>query len=854
MDANYKSWRWPNVATIAAGSVSAFLGFVVLLGWHSRTYLLAQFFSGHSTPMQYNFAFGFFVGGMGLIFVGLNRFRWSLICASALTLVGGLTLLQHLLNADIGIDYLFVPESVFDELGLPGRMAANAALCYTLAGISLALASRKKWIQHSLPLVGTFGLMIAGLGLVAFSGHLANIETAYGWGKLSQMSAHAAAGLTVIGMGLFAHAWRESTEGGRLPYWLPAPVGIVGFTVSICLWQALSTQEKLQIQRTMRGTMTNVSEEITTALAFQTKALTDLATRSAMDGEDLGKYWDINVKLYVKNLETIPIVAWISPNFQVQEISHSTKHNRDHLTSLVDHYRVRKTLENAKQTQLPTLTRSISILGSNPLFSICAPSYLNHEFSGWVLGIFDTTEFIEASLGSDVFFDMSVMIYDGNQMVFLRELPNSDRDSRGSEEVVLPFNGTRWLLKMWPSQELLDRITTIIPTVTFAVGNTTTILVVLVVYLALTARSRADKLEVTNQELGRRIIDKERAEEALRKSREQLDRAATAGNIGLWSWDITTNEVFFSSLWKAQLGYTDDEISNQFEEWKKRFHPEDRDRMLTTIQKYLDKPWPHFEEEFRLQHKDGSYRWILAHADLRVASNGKPYLMEGSQVDITERKKLERQVLEISDHEQQRIGQDLHDGLGQQLTGIAFMSKVLEQKLRDKSAPEASDASDLAAHVKDAISQTRRLARGLHPVSLERDGLGAALKELTTNAEEVFGISCPLEHPDPLPLNNQIMASHLYRIAQEALNNAIKHGKAKVIAISIVVEDDKLLLTVTDDGVGLPKEIINPGMGLKIMEYRARMMDTTLHLSRGSKGGTVVSCSVSLSDSAPITG
>jgi len=210
---------------------------------------------------------------------------------------------------------------------------------------------------------------------------------------------------------------------------------------------------------------------------------------------------------------------------------------------------------------------------------------------------------------------------------------------------------------------------------------------------------------------------------------------------------------------------------------------------------------------------------------------------------IAEREELERALLRTSEREQMRIGQDLHDGLGQHLAGIELMSQVLEQNLSAKKLKtEAARAADIARHVREAISQTRLLARGLSPFVLESEGLVSALKELAHRTENVFRVSCEFHTSGKLSVSDAA-ANHLYRIAQEAVTNAIKHGKAKRIDIRLESTDNKLLLSVKDDGAGLPAVLPEKrGIGLRIMQYRAGMIGGSLTAEGDAAGGTIVRC------------
>src|SRR6185503_17562674 len=182
------------------------------------------------------------------------------------------------------------------------------------------------------------------------------------------------------------------------------------------------------------------------------------------------------------------------------------------------------------------------------------------------------------------------------------------------------------------------------------------------------------------------------------------------------------------------------------------------------------------------QRKDGStFPMDLAVSEVRLVNKR---LFTGFVRDITEQKRLEKEVLQISELEQRRIGQDLHDGICQHLAGIEMMSQVLEQNLEKKSKAQAAQAEKIATHVRDVIAQTRSLARGLSPLVLESEGLMAALAELAANTEKLFRVKCQFECPTPVYLHDLLTATHLFRIAQEAVTNAVKHGKAKEIEIS----------------------------------------------------------------------
>jgi signal transduction histidine kinase len=209
-----------------------------------------------------------------------------------------------------------------------------------------------------------------------------------------------------------------------------------------------------------------------------------------------------------------------------------------------------------------------------------------------------------------------------------------------------------------------------------------------------------------------------------------------------------------------------------------------------------------------------------------------------------ERREMQQAILEISEREQQRIGHDLHDGLGQELTGVAFLSKALAEGLASEGRRESQAALEVVGLVNHAIGQARELARGLCPTELDTEGLGTALRQLALRAEALFGVECKVEAGPAPCIRDKASEKHLYRIAQEAINNAVKHGHARRLQLGLKERKGLSIMTVSDDGAGfVPPPAGHKGMGLQLMNYRAGMIGGQLELRRLGKRGTLVKCS-----------
>ncbi len=213
--------------------------------------------------------------------------------------------------------------------------------------------------------------------------------------------------------------------------------------------------------------------------------------------------------------------------------------------------------------------------------------------------------------------------------------------------------------------------------------------------------------------------------------------------------------------------------------------------------------------------------------------------------DVSEKRRLERQILQVSEEERERIGQDLHDGVGQVLTGTSLLARGLRQKLEARGLPEAVDAKRIGGLLNDAIEQTRALARGLFPVGIASDGLRGAFEEMAATVESVSDVTCRVEGREPLPTDDRVRTLHLFRIVQEAVNNALRHSGARTVSIRMINGEDRKGIVVVDDGVGIHESSTGEGrgMGLHLMRYRARVINASIEIrSREDGKGTEVAC------------
>jgi signal transduction histidine kinase len=229
----------------------------------------------------------------------------------------------------------------------------------------------------------------------------------------------------------------------------------------------------------------------------------------------------------------------------------------------------------------------------------------------------------------------------------------------------------------------------------------------------------------------------------------------------------------------------------------------------------------------------------IAMREQQRASNARISLLEHNQ-------RLEKQIIDVSEYEQQRIGRDLHDGLCQFLAAIACVATSLKTDLKERGLDKlAVSASEIEKLLSESVKQARDLSHGLVPVQLDEAGLPAALQELAVTTSRLLPVKCSFESAGQTGADQNGKATHLYRIAQEAIHNATKHGKAHKIDIRLSANASATSLSIADDGIGFPENgpAIN-GVGISIMRYRANIMDGQFAIEAGMRGGTIVSCTV----------
>lgn len=347
----------------------------------------------------------------------------------------------------------------------------------------------------------------------------------------------------------------------------------------------------------------------------------------------------------------------------------------------------------------------------------------------------------------------------------------------------------------------------------------------------------------------RYALERVQMQQQLRLSEERFRQLAENMNDVVWSLDIDAGElVYVSPAYEEIWGRPVAELYRNPDEWLSLIHVEEREAVRAAF--YERASQGRFDVEFRITRPDGSVRWIHDRGFPVHGPDGKVRRVVGIAADITPYKDLQREIAESTAQEQQRIGQELHDNVGQQLTGIGLLARSLQRKLESAGSSAATSAAELVENIGIAQGQLRKLIRGVMPVEIDANGLMAALDDLAKTTADVSDVACRFDCLAPVSIGGSMTTTHLYHIAREAVNNAVRHAGAEEIHIRLEEINGAVMVQVWDNGRGFEEESTKAdSMGLRIMRHRASVIGAFLDVRGGDEGGTVVTCTLRVNES-----
>ncbi|MEX0681183.1 MAG: PAS domain S-box protein [Balneolales bacterium] len=367
---------------------------------------------------------------------------------------------------------------------------------------------------------------------------------------------------------------------------------------------------------------------------------------------------------------------------------------------------------------------------------------------------------------------------------------------------------------------------------------------VLAIYHSQARKYRVDEQEflstISNMLAG--ALSRDAKERALRETETRSKVILNTAVDAIITIDEDGLITLFNQAAQQMFGYMEEEVIGQkVNMLMPQPYRNEHDQYMENYKSTGKKKVIGIGREMTGERKDGStFPLYLAVSEFKV---GEKRHYTGIIRDVTEQRSLEQEVLRISDHERRRIGQDLHDGLGQMLTGIGLMSQGLVNKLKKENPGIAEQAKEITRLLREADEYAKNLSRGLLPVDFEVRGLVTSLERLATNAERLFGVECTFRESNIPVFYDTTVVEHLFRITQEAISNAVKHSQADRIRIELEANEEFAVLMVKNNGRGFTSEWQQKkGSGIDIMRFRAQLIGATLDIQNLEGGGVVLNC------------
>jgi PAS domain S-box-containing protein len=614
-----RNTRFSRITAVASGAFAVAAGLAALFGWHARIPVLTQVLP-HLVAMQYNTALCFVLCGASLALTSCGRTRPGQYLALLPAAFGLLSLAEYATGADLGIDQLFMRDYLAVQISNPGRMAWQTAVCFTLFGVQSWLGPREggAWAK------GCAGTVMLALGCAALAGYATGLFNQFIAGDATRMAVLTALGFSALGNGIMAEL---RAQGKRFAQGLPIFTALFFMNVTVSLWQSQRAEEHLHLRRM---TAVKAEEMVATARA----ELDALTAHLCVTGESwelrstmTEAQWRDDARSHMAALGVIRELGWVDP-------AAGTDWTQPPRTTGAP---------DGGGFHLPLPASASGGIAFSGAFRQPDGSFLTRiaiAFDGPPPRMFTATldigQFLQRNLEHH-WRHYPFRIFEGGKPVF--QSPNWGGGSPEFDEnrdIPLP-GGKVWSIHLSPKISEIShyRDLDIQP---IAFGIMLAALASIAIFYAQRLQRKTVQLEFHMAHLEELVTLRS---DALRENEMFLQAAVRGANVGIFDWRVGTDTVRYSDEWKALLGYADGEIGNGLEEWSSRLHPDDRERMLQSMDELVAAPRDWCEWNYRLRHRDGSYRWFMTRASMTAGPDGRAERMVGVIVDITDLKASE---------------------------------------------------------------------------------------------------------------------------------------------------------------------------------------------------------------------
>lgn len=431
--------------------------------------------------------------------------------------------------------------------------------------------------------------------------------------------------------------------------WRSLVLGLVTTIAVLGLWQQLRVQEQQHLEQLVQQQVEAITASLGKQLSTHIQGLERMTNRWEVGQGTPRSLWEADAKAYIQSYPGFQAITWVDPTFHIRWVVPLSGNEAAENFDTSQEPRRKITLQVARDLHQTLLSRTVELVQGGEGFLVCVPLFISGQpdsaqpqsatsdrFDGWIIGVFRFSKFFDSILFPDP--NYQVEIYDKTHLIYRQGEIQPDTDAKTG---VVHTYGADWQVKVFPSAAFIHAARSPLPGLVLWGGLALSWLLALAIDLSQRSQRQAQRVKQVNQQLQAEIQHREQVEASLRASEERWQLAIQGTNDGIWDWQVPTNEMFLSSRWKSMLGFADDEIAHHVDEWFKRIHPDDRPAVMAAVQAHFDQQTPFYSSEYRVQCKDGSYKWILDRGQALWDEAGNVVRMTGSHTDITERKQAE---------------------------------------------------------------------------------------------------------------------------------------------------------------------------------------------------------------------
>lgn len=779
-------------AAAAAGVATAILGAAGVTGWLADIERLLVVREGLPS-MSYNAALALMLAGAGLLAAAGGFSRPARLLATAVMLISGLTLLQYLLGVDLGIDRLALSagETLAER---PLRMAPNTSLALLLGAAALALGGRRS--SRRTAAMACLGSVVAAFGGVALFGYACGIPEAYGWGHYTQMAVLTAVGLVWLGAGDVALAWAAGRERGEgMPNWLPAVVAIGLGAFTLAIWQALESQDRRDLQRTVEAAADNVATGFQEGIQVRVFALDRMASRWSVRGSMPRQEWEADATKFLEQLSGFQAIGWADSTLHVRwVVAGSGGDGALDPTRAAEPWRHTLAVDSANRVGV---LRTVRLEHGGHGLLVSAPITHGDRFLGLILGDLRVEHLVDRLVRREASRGYALRLTDGDEEIY------ATATAAGSSRAVvrsLDLQGVTWRLELVPTADLVAQAHTALPQVVLVTGFIAALLLAWLIRLGDMSRSRARSLGLANQALFEEGERRARSEEALRQLGsivESSDDAILSTGLDgvLHSWNLGAERLF---------GYTRTEACGRHVSF---LQPLGRHLDSDDLFQRIGQGQSMRQVETVNLTKDG----LEVHVSLTISPvldrHGHVVGVSTIARDITERNALDR------------LKQDFVSTVSHELrTPLAAIKGFVELVADGEAGPVTPTQLDF---LDTAARNTDRLVLLINDL-LDVERIGSSRIELRRDAVDLAGVLGDVADTFRLVAESKGLAFHhdiqaalppisgdrdrLVQVFSNLVSNAVKYTPRGEIGIRAARTADGVEVTVRDTGIGLGRE------------------------------------------------